>query len=321
MIKFISSSLWATIREMASQASRRRAAVAYVTDSSLLPLGQDDVLIVDASDQSISTGRTVAVALETYLEAGVRLFSVGNLHAKVIILDDVAIVGSGNVSRRSASHYIEAAVISDRPELRGQTERFINDLLESASSSLIDRDFVDRIKKIEVFKSANPPEDTQPVALALTPESTRFWLVQTWEDTEYPGDAEQVEAECQKVQQDIGENSGLVYWFWGVSKSLFGRNAQVGDIVIETWRERKDFSSTDEITVYKHAIIAKIYREDGQSVKTFHCVYPPDWEKTAITWSEFEVLAERAGVKRKLRAGRDVQLNERESAALFDIWS
>jgi hypothetical protein len=320
MIQFVSKNLWPTIQKIASTASRRRVAVAYVTDDSLLPLSQDDVLIVDASDSAISGGRTDAKTLERYLDAGVQMTSIGNLHAKVIILDDIAIVGSGNVSWRSAHHYIEAATMSDRPELRGQAEQFVNSLLEAPAAVKVDRDFVDRILKIEVIKRAADFDDEQSPSPQVRTEPTQYWLAQTWESAEYPGDDEKVDAECQKVQQAVGEGSGLVYWFWASNKCAMGKNARVGDVVIETWREHRDISSDDEITAYKHAVIASIYQEDGQSAKTFHCVYPRNWEKTAISWSQFKDLAERAAIRRKLRAGVDSKLTERESSALFDLW-
>jgi len=61
MLKVLSVNLWSAIRQKAKHAEQRRAAVAYVTDATLLPLRKGDLLVTDASDASIAGGRTSAV--------------------------------------------------------------------------------------------------------------------------------------------------------------------------------------------------------------------------------------------------------------------
>ncbi|SOE59129.1 hypothetical protein SAMN05414139_01479 [Burkholderia sp. D7] len=320
MLELISKGLWSTIQQTATGAKRRRAAVAYVTDSELLPLGQDDVLIVDASDASIAAGRTDAVTLEGYLGAGVRMVSIANLHAKVFVLDGIAIIGSANASRRSANHYVEAAVMSDRHELVAQTELLINTLMESEAGESIDHGFIDRIKKIEVVKSENPRPDGQPAASGVVIKPSKCWLVNTWENQEYPGDDEAVQAETQRIQESIGEDAGLVYWFWMPSSGAFASVAKPGDVVIEASRAQQKASPTNKTMVFEHARIKEVIQEHGQKVKTFHCVFPIDWDKTKVTWAAFEQLAKRAGINRKLPVNGQLLLTESQSGALSEIW-
>jgi phosphatidylserine/phosphatidylglycerophosphate/cardiolipin synthase-like enzyme len=44
---------------------------------------------------------------------GVLLYACADLHAKILLLDDVAIIGSGNMSSSSENRMVEAALISD----------------------------------------------------------------------------------------------------------------------------------------------------------------------------------------------------------------
>jgi phosphatidylserine/phosphatidylglycerophosphate/cardiolipin synthase-like enzyme len=120
MLKIISANLWDTIQKKAKRSEYRRAAIAYVTDPTLLPLRNGDLLVTDASDASIPSGRTSAITLEKYFKAEVELFNLPDLHAKVLVLDDWAVVGSANASHQSAAVYFEAAMLSEDPSLLGR---------------------------------------------------------------------------------------------------------------------------------------------------------------------------------------------------------
>jgi|SRR5579863_10458700 len=113
MLKVVSAGLWKAIAVKGKRAATRRAAIAYVGDSPPLTFGDGDILIVDASDPSIASGRTSAKALKRFQRAGAELFSHRNLHAKVMLLDDWVVIGSANDSQHSARAYVEAALVSD----------------------------------------------------------------------------------------------------------------------------------------------------------------------------------------------------------------
>ena len=206
MLEIVSENLWEIIREKAKYAAHRRAAIAYVTDASLLPLRGGDILVTDASDASIASGRTSALVLEEYLKSEVELFSLSNLHAKVLILDDIAFVGSANASHNSANFYVEAAVETDRPELVGQAAAFVSFLAES--STPIDSEFIARILKIPVNKSSEVmPTDN---SVKSPPINQKFWLISLHEDAEYPGNEDAVEAVKEKIQKRIRPKLGFV---------------------------------------------------------------------------------------------------------------
>lgn len=317
-LKLLSADLWDIVGKKAVKAKRRRAAISYVTESRLLPLGAGDVLVVDASDASIAAGRTSAEVLAGYLSAGASLFNVPNLHAKVLVLDDWAVIGSANASLRSAKYYVEASVVSDRPELIGQAERLIGSLAETGS--VIDSEFIARIRLIPVATPCPPPSGHPGANAKVETGSPKYWLISTREDGVYPGNIDVVEQAVEEVQERIGPGAGVVSWFWWGGKKRFPSTAQVGDIVIQCSRPRNRMTSSRGVLVYGHGRIESIFQEPGRAVKTFHCVRPPDWEKTAIKWVDFARLAERAGITRKLTYTSNVRLTEKQSGALFEIW-
>lgn len=319
MLKIISVNLWETIQKKAKQAEHRRAAIAYVTDPTLLPLRNGDLLVTDASDTSIASGRTSAVTLEKYFKSGVELFNLPDLHAKVLILDDWAVVGSANASQHSALVYFEAAVLSDRPELVGQADKLVTFLAEAGT--IIDESFIKRILKISVVKALAPPTRARTRTQAKLSLDQKFWLVSLPGDTTYPGNPEIVEDVAEKIQKKVSSKAGIVNWFWWSGNARFTTLAKEGDIVIECWRPRSKISTTRGVRVFRHGRIVRIFQEPGVKARTFHCIWSSDHYDTSVTWSVFQQLAKRAGINRKLSYNSTVELTAQQSSALFEIWT
>lgn len=108
-------------------------------------------LVVDASDASIKAGRTSARTLQSLLKEGAALYNRADLHAKVLLLDDWAIVGSANAS---GSSYTGAAIITDRTDVAGQVERFITALCTPGSR--LEEAAVRRLLELPVSKRHGP---------------------------------------------------------------------------------------------------------------------------------------------------------------------
>lgn len=68
-------------------------------------------------------------ALAHYLGAGVRVLSSPNLHAKVIVTDRRAVIGSANASHNSTVAD-EAVIITDDPDLIAAARTFIDKMDE-----------------------------------------------------------------------------------------------------------------------------------------------------------------------------------------------
>jgi hypothetical protein len=127
---------WPEITE-AVRANPKRCyvAVAYFGQkgSKLLPLEQGCRLVVDASEQAVSSGQTCPEELLKLVNKGVMVFSVRNLHAKVFVVGSSVFVGSGNVSQRSASQLVEAVIRSSEKQVVASAKNFV---LENCSDPL-----------------------------------------------------------------------------------------------------------------------------------------------------------------------------------------
>jgi PLD-like domain len=74
-------------------------------------------------------GQTDPTELLYFINHGVEVHSVENLHAKVFVFGDVAVVGSMNVSRRSAVVLQEAAVLTTNRSASAASRRFVESQL------------------------------------------------------------------------------------------------------------------------------------------------------------------------------------------------
>src|SRR5437867_1112590 len=104
-VKLLTTNPWPAITIAATEnPTRSYIAVAYVGTggAKLLPLRRGSMLVVDASRRAVSCGQTNPTDLLGLIKAGVRVYSVENLHAKVFVLGRLAFVGSTNVSTHSA---------------------------------------------------------------------------------------------------------------------------------------------------------------------------------------------------------------------------
>ncbi|MGC4033097.1 MAG: hypothetical protein QM754_15445 [Tepidisphaeraceae bacterium] len=163
MTRLLTKELWAEIDAVAKTKSAKRAAIAYVSSDRHLSFGKGDTLFCDATDNAISGGLTSARVLEQAFARGARLMCCPHLHAKVMVLDNVAIIGSGNCSKSSAETLIEAAMLVEDSSAVEALGAFV-DSLEKLSSA-IDDAFIARIKTIPVVPRRGRGVDTMPSGL------------------------------------------------------------------------------------------------------------------------------------------------------------
>jgi hypothetical protein len=147
MARLLSETLWAEIQTSASK-TPKMAAVAYVSSDQIIAFGNGDTLVTDASDDTIAGGQTRARVLEAALHRGGRLFSLPNLHAKVLVFADTAVVGSCNLSANSANVLTEAGWVTDLATEADEARALIQRLIARAVP--IDQAFITRILGIRV---------------------------------------------------------------------------------------------------------------------------------------------------------------------------
>lgn len=127
--ELIHTRVWQHLSAAARQNKRpAQVAVAYFGQGAakLLPLPRGSQLVVDSSDHAVRSGQThPADLLAMMLKRGVRVYSVGNLHAKVYVFGRTAFVGSANASRRASDTLVEAMLMTTDLQTVASAREFV----------------------------------------------------------------------------------------------------------------------------------------------------------------------------------------------------
>ncbi|MBH0120029.1 phospholipase D family protein [Rhodococcus sp. CX] len=161
-VVFVTGSVWDEITAAVRSRGRRYAAVAFLGADApaLLPLTRGDMLVVNASDSAVRSRSTSPEAIAAYLEAGVRVYSEGELHAKVIATSTTAVIGSANASAHSRDRTIEAAVVTGSMRMIDKVRTFVEGLAEE-TKRLTAAD-LPRLRKLWDEGEANDPRRAVP---------------------------------------------------------------------------------------------------------------------------------------------------------------
>ena len=239
MQKVLSSDLWKAVGAQARKASRRKAAIAYVTQD-LLGFRKGDTLLVDASTNSIASGETDAKLLRALNRKGVNLYDCAGLHAKVILLDGFAIISSANMSNSSVNGLVEAGVITDHSSTVAGVASFIEQLILQANELNSKR--IAELCKIEVVRRGGWPQSVaKQRKLKIARLGNRTWLVGVRELVKEPTLEEQrlIARAIEKVRNKMQNPEVDPEWLKWFGKSRFRRECREGDSVISIWRSRK----------------------------------------------------------------------------------
>ncbi len=158
-MNFLSASdIWNTISDVSANSERRQCAVAYTSDCSSIHFKSGDLLITDASDESIKGGQTSAKELKGLKNKGVRIYSKPLLHAKLYVFDSCLVIGSCNLSASSKNRLVESAVLLRDEKIISDATRFLSELM--AQSELVTDEFIERILKLPIQRThANNEEE------------------------------------------------------------------------------------------------------------------------------------------------------------------
>lgn len=118
---------WKEIAARVPSAKKVLAAVAYLGSggADYLPLRAGDELVVDLSFGAVKQGVTDPREIKKLIKRGVHVFTRSNLHAKLVVIDDVVIASSANVSKNARSYLDEAGILSTSPTVVKDARRFI----------------------------------------------------------------------------------------------------------------------------------------------------------------------------------------------------
>jgi hypothetical protein len=129
--RVLSNDLWAEVRKQARASKSRKSAIANHARSGRLPEGRH--LGRGRFDHRHHEGRNGCAVVAKLHKKGVRLYDCADPHAKILLLDDVAIIGSGNMSSSSEKRMVEAALISDQGSVVAGVASPIEQLVKQSS--------------------------------------------------------------------------------------------------------------------------------------------------------------------------------------------
>ncbi len=110
------------------------------------------------------------------MKRGVFIYTVANLHAKVFVLGRSAFIGSSNVSNRSASQLLEAAIRTNEPSAVAAAKDFVKGLcLTELTPTLLER--LAKLYRPPSFPKDEKAKNAKPKA-PVEPSMERVFLAQ-----------------------------------------------------------------------------------------------------------------------------------------------
>lgn len=315
MNELLCDKLWPTIGRLAKRSASKRAAIAYVSSDKLIKFGKGDVLVTDASNHAIAMGQTSAEVLHRAFKRSAQLYSLSGLHAKVLLIDGTAVIGSANLSGSSANSLVEAAWVTDNPVAIGMGTALINELIEQAE--VIDARFLARVLKIKVKRSGGAAVGTakrKPVKI----RKSAAWIigVHEFDDDKYPEEQEAAEAGEEIAKEGLTRESSDVSWIRWTGNSRFCTQAREGDTVIQLWSPN---GSKRPEAVYRHAPILR--RQNEKSCTRFYVEDFRNEQKMSLSWVQFKKLIKKVGLSSSIGPNSARPITAAESNALFSLWS
>ena len=311
MQTFLSDGLWAEIDRLVASSRYKVAAVAFATNDELMMFGKGDLLIVDASDQAIKTRKTDVRMLKRAFRRGAKLHSCPGLHAKVFILDDVAVIGSANLSISSRRNLIEAAIITDEPSSVAAVRSFVEQLAKQCDE--IGQPFLERIARLEI-KRTGLVSRRRP---GITTDGRRpqLWFAGLHDVDDDDEEKEQIAGWEKEAVEIIGPEQEFSR-FWIKGRSRIRAHARPGDLVFQIWRENGKSKRPD--AVYRPVPIRMI--RDGEKKTWFFVEKRSNENETCLAWPKFLRELKTIGVRRRIGANSIQSVPLALADRLLNIW-
>ena len=307
MQRVLSKDLWTEVRKQARSSKTRKAAIAYVTRD-LVGFRKGDTLVVDASTLAIKNGETSAPLLRKLHMKGVQLYDCADLHAKVMLLDDMAIIGSGNMSSSSDNRMVEAALISDHGSVVAGVASLIEQLVKQ--SSQLDEKQIVKLCQIKVIRRGGwNGTRSKRRKTRIAKLGNRTWIVGVHELKYDPRPEEQrlIDRATRSLQERLDIADDDLSWIrWGV-RGRFARECRAGDMLIQVWRSS---GAKRPSAVFK--AVPVLLKQPTKQWTRFYAS-EPSGRAPEITWGRFQRLLKEAGHSRQVKAG-SVQLVEPDVA-------
>lgn len=232
MQRFLSGDLWDVLAARAKRAARRRVAVAYVTRDHL-GMRQGDLLIVDASRKAIACGETSAKLLRELHRKGVEIYSVPGLHAKVVLLDELAFVGSANLSDSSRNALVEAGVLTDSADVVTGVQVALSNWISGRRR--LSKAHIDELVTIPVSRRRGPAHRSGRRSVRSAVAGNNVWIVGVRDlpKDAFPKEQARIERGEAKAAAESSRPSAERSWIRWAGKKGFGVKCRQGDWVVQ----------------------------------------------------------------------------------------
>jgi len=307
--------LWSEIAKLFNHSTRRLAAIAYVT-SDRVKFGKDDILVSDVSDDAIKHQQTNRDVIAAAVHRGAKVFSCDGLHAKILVLDQRAIVGSANLSASSANRLIEAAVLTDHPGTVALVTKLINDL--AAKSVSVDRDFVSRIAKIKLAAPVWRGSHRAPNLQLESPTESRTWIIGVRELSPPFLEREEALSEPGKklASKSLQKKGSSAEWIRWPSSVWRAKAIREGDTVVQLWCP---LGSAVPVRVYEQVTVIRTQKEP----RGFR-IYVEESrisDARAISWQRFRQIIKPLQISPPVGRGSVRLLTAEQADVLWSSWT
>lgn len=305
MSQLLTGDIWKQSSKLLDKKDKIVAAIAYVTQSTL-PLKEGDILICDASKRAIELSETKASILRSYFKKKVKIYSVPQLHAKLLYSNNITIIGSANLSINSAEHLIEAAFVSFDVAAINQAEAFcfpfISDRYEVTEENLIELEAIVPKRKLQIQKGI-PKERNRKF-------DTNYWIINTKPDNSDKYDDE-IEVNRERLAEEHQVQSEDIYAITWKGKSTFKSDAKLGNSVVE-------ISTTGHRTTV--CMPLTIVMIDVKSDCTIFYLKPGN-NYDELSWTAFEKKIKPLPLNRKIAKNRTRKLTGHDYNQITKIFS
>lgn len=250
--ELLTDGIWPRITALAKQ-RKGIVAVAYLARRArtLLPLLRGSLLVVNASERTVGAGLTDPAELRWFLKRGVEVYSVENLHAKVFVFGDTAIIGSTNVSQHSAGRLLEAAVLVRTRPVVAACRKFVVDMTE-VQLTLPQVERLSKLYRPPTFPGEKQVRRAQQKSKRrrIVSEHPPLWLVSLDHDTWDDEDREQAKKARPGARAKIHRATEELDEFQYTGKPFCERLSE-GDLVIQVWSEGRKYYVSQAAHVVK----------------------------------------------------------------------
>lgn len=260
--------------------------VSYVTAGGprLLGIRKGDTLIVDASLRAVRSGATDPRVLINLHNMGAALHTRDNLHAKVLISDDVLVVGSANASANSESILREACVVVHDSAAIAEAQCWAKSLEIDELSP----------KQLAMLKNEYRPRKDGGTRDESETETSSLWIASMRRRDHDAALEAQVDLVTEFLQRQTRKNF-VVESLQMPERNAFGKRAKINDQVFMV------FDDEESVEVYPPVRVVSVKVQKAGSVRR------------KFVWVEYDEYAATIATKRFIREATKIGL-ERLSA-------